>query len=82
MLLEELLVEAKLKAVPKIDKKLPANVLLKIKETGLEGEELFNLKKTVAMQAESGIAERDLLKLVNDYMRLVNSVHRSGKKLI
>ena len=81
MTLDDLLVEAKLKAVLKVDKKFPPRVLAKIESTGLKGEEMYNLKKTILMQLDSGIAERDLIKMVNDYMRLANSVHKYGKEL-
>ena len=82
MTLNEFLVEAKLKAVLKTDKKFPPRVLAKIGSTGLKGEELYNLKKTMLMQVEGGISEKDLLKMIDDYMRLVNRVHKSGKQLI
>ena len=82
MTLDNLLIETKLKVVLKTDKKLPPKVLAKIEKTGLKGEELYNLKKTILMQAESGISEKDLLKLVDDYMRLANSIHKRGKQLV
>lgn len=82
MTLDDLLTEAKLRVVLKTDKKFPPKVLAKIENTGLKGEELYNLKKTVMMQLDSGIAEKDLLKLVDDYMRVVGNVHRHGKALI
>lgn len=81
MTLNDLLVETKLRVVLKTDTKLPPSVLKKIDETGLTGQELYHLKKTVLMQKDSGISEKDLLKLVDQYMRLVNQVHRSGKEL-
>lgn len=82
MTLNDLLTEAKLRAVLKTDKKFPPRVLAKIESTGLKGEELYNLKKTIMMQLDSGIAEKDLLKLIDDYMRLVYGVHKAGKQLI
>ena len=82
MTLDDLLTEAKLRVVLKTDKKFPPRVLAKIESTGLKGEELYNLKKTVMMQLDSGIAEKDLLKLVDDYMRVAGNVHRHGKQLI
>ncbi len=82
MTLDNLLTEAKLKVVMKTDRKLPPRVLAKINETNLKGEELLNLKKTVLMQAESGIKEKELLKLVDDYMRIVNYSHKYGKELV
>ena len=81
MTLDNLLVEAKLRVVLKTDTKIKPAVLKKIESTGLKGEELYNLKKTILVQQESGIDEKQLLKLVDDYMRLVNQVHRSGKEL-
>ena len=82
MTLDELLTEAKLRVVLKTDKKFSPKVLAKIESTGLKGAELFNLKKTIMMQQDSGIAEKDLLKLVDDYMRLASDVHRHGKELV
>lgn len=82
MTLNDLLVEAKLKAVLKIDKKIPPRVLAKIENAGLKGEELYNLKKTILMQVDSGIDERRLIKLIDDYMRLANDVHRHKKELV
>ena len=81
MTLDNLLVEAKLRVVLKTDTKIKPAVLKKIESTGLKGEELYNLKKTILVQQESGIDEKQLLKLVDDYMRLVNQVHRSDKEL-
>ena len=82
MTLDDLLVEAKLRVVLKSDKKFPSRVLAKIESTGLKGEELYHLKKTILMQIESGInEEKKLLKLVDDYMKLVNDVHKHGKEL-
>lgn len=82
MTLEELLTETKLKVALKIDKKIPPKVLAKIEKTGLSGQELYNLKKTVTVQADSGLSEKDLLRLVDEYMRLANDVHRYGKQLV
>ena len=82
MTLNNLLTEAKLRVVLKTDKKFPPRVLAKIESTGLKGEELYNLKKTIMMQQDSGIAEKDLLKLIDDYMRLVYGVHKAGKQLV
>lgn len=82
MSLENLLIEAKLKAVLKIDKKIPGKLLEKIERSGLKGEELYNLKKTVLMQLNSGISEKKLGKLVNDYINLAASVHKHGKQLV
>lgn len=82
MTLNNLLTEAKLRVVLKTDKKFSPKLLAKIESTGLKGEELYNLKKTVMMQQDSGIAEKDLLKLIDDYMRLVYGVHKAGKQLI
>ena len=81
MTLDNLLVEAKLRVVLKTDTKIKPAVLRKIESTGLKGEELYNLKKTILMQQDSGIGEKDLLKMVDDYMRLVNQVHKHGKEL-
>lgn len=81
MTLDNLLVEAKLRVVLKTDTKIKPAVLRKIESTGLKGEELYNLKKTILMQQDSGIGEKDLLKMVDDYMRLVNQVHKYGKEL-
>ncbi len=81
MTLDNLLVEAKLRVVLKTDTKIKPAVLKKIESTGLKGEELYNLKKTILMQQGSGIGEKDLLKMVDDYMRLVNRVHKGGKEL-
>ena len=81
MTLDNLLVEAKLRVVLKTDTKIKPAVLRKIESTGLKGEELYNLKKTILMQQESGIGEKQLLKLVDDYMRLANQVHKNGKEL-
>ena len=81
MTLDNLLVEAKLRVVLKTDTKIKPAVLKKIESTGLKGEELYNLKKTILVQQESGIDEKRLLKMVDDYMRLVNQVHKSGKEL-
>ena len=81
MTLDNLLVEAKLRVVLKTDTKIKPAVLRKIENTGLKGEELYNLKKTILMQQDSGISEKDLLKMVDDYMRLVNQVHKHGKEL-
>lgn len=81
MTLDNLLVEAKLRVVLKTDTKIKPAVLRKIESAGLKGEELYNLKKTILMQQDSGIGEKDLLKMVDDYMRLVNQVHKSGKEL-
>lgn len=82
MTLNDLLTEAKLRVVLKTDKKFSPKVLAKIESTGLKGEELYNLKKTIMMQQDSGIAEKDLLKLIDDYMRLVYGVHKAGKQLV
>ena len=82
MTLDDLLTEAKLRVVLKTDKKFPPKVLAKIESTGLKGAELYNLKKTVITQLDSGIVEKDLLKLVDDYMRVVGNVHKHGKQLI
>lgn len=82
MTLDDFLTEAKLRVVLKTDKKFSPKVLAKIEGTGLKGAELYNLKKTILVQQESGIAEKDLLKLVDDYMRLANNVHKSGKELV
>ena len=81
MTLDNVLTEAKLRVVLKTDKKFPPAVLRKIESTGLRGEELFHLKKTIMMQLESGIEEKKLLKLVDDYMKLVNYVHKTGHEL-
>lgn len=81
MTLDNLLVEAKLRVVLKTDTRIKPAVLRKIENTGLKGEELYNLKKTILMQQDSGISEKDLLKMVDDYMRLVNQVHKHGKEL-
>lgn len=80
--LDDLILEAKLRAVLKTDSKLPHSVLKKIEETGLTGEELYNLKKTLLVHMESGMVEKRMLKFIDDYMRLVRSVHRYGKKLV
>lgn len=82
MTLDNFLVEAKLRVVLKSDSKLPPAVLRKIESTGLKGSELYNLKKTILVQKESGISEKDLLKMVDDYMRLANHVHKKGKELV
>lgn len=82
MALNNLINEAKLKVVLKADKKIPVKLLQKIERSGLKGEELLNLKKTVLMQLESGISERSLYKLVNDYLNLANYVHKKGQQLI
>lgn len=82
MALNNLINEARLKVVLKADKKIPAKLLQKIERSGLKGEELLNLKKTVLMQLESGISERSLYKLVNDYLNLANYVHKKGQQLI
>lgn len=82
MTLNNILTEAKIKAVSKTDKFFSPAVLSKIKSTGLMGEELYNLKKTLLMQINSGISEKDILKLIDDYMRLTNNIHRQGKQLV
>ena len=82
MTLDDVLTEAKLRVVLKTDKKFSPRVLAKIESTGLKGTELFNLKKTIMMQQDSGIEEKKLLKMVDDYMRVVNNVHRHGKELV
>ena len=82
MTLDDVLTEAKLRVVLKTDKKFSPRVLAKIESTGLKGAELFNLKKTIMMQQDSGIEEKKLLKMVDDYMRVVNDVHRHGKELV
>ncbi len=82
MALNSLINEAKLKVVLKADKKIPAKLLQKIEKSELKGEELLNLKKTVLMQLESGISERSLYKLVNDYLGLATYVHKKGKQLV
>ena len=82
MTLDDVLTEAKLRVVLKTDKKFPPKLLAKIESTGLKGAELYNLKKTIMMQQESGIKEKDLIKLVDDYMRLVRDVHKYGKELV
>ena len=69
MTLDDVLTEAKLRVVLKTDKKFTPKLLAKIESTGLKGAELYNLKKTIMMQQESGIKEKDLIKLVDDYMR-------------
>lgn len=82
MTLDDVLTEAKLRVVLKTDKKFSPKVLAKIESAGLKGAELFNLKKTIMMQQESGIEEKKLLKMIDDYMRVVNNVHRHGKELV
>ena len=82
MTLDDVLTEAKLRVVLKTDKKFSPRVLATIESTGLKGTELFNLKKTIMMQQESGIEEKKLLKMVDDYMRVANDVHRHGKELV
>ena len=82
MTLDNFLIEAKLRVMLKSDSKLPPVVLRKIESTGLKGNELYNLKKTILVQKESGISEKDLLKMVDDYMRLANHVHKKGKELV
>lgn len=78
-----MLSKGKVKIILKTNKNIPPVVLSKIENTGLKGKELFNLKKTVIMQIDSGIKEpKMLLKLVDDYMKLVNSIHKHGKELI
>ena len=82
MTLNDLLIEAKLKAVLKADKKFTPKVLAKIESTGLKGEELYNLKKTALVHIDSGISEKSLLKFIDDYMKLVAYVHKHGKQLV
>ena len=82
MTLNNILTEAKIKAVAKTDKFFSPTILSKIKSTGLKGEELYNLKKTLLMQINSGISEKDILKLIDDYMRLANNIHKHGKQLV
>ena len=79
MTLIDLLVETKLRVVLKTDTKLPPSVLKKIEETGLTGQELYHLKKTVLMQKDSGISEKDLLKFKSELADLMEQLIKMSK---